>query len=218
MDLRWPVFNDRGEAMFLLCMAEVHGCFQTGVEVVTRCQEAVMNRDAEGLLQELVSLKTLVDQLAYVFHKISVNPNAGEQFANPVEWGQRYAKFSAPLSKRVPALSGLALPLFLLMDAFIGRTKYTSFLGIEAVHLRRWLPLNIRAFITAVENHYKVPEFVKATGCPRLNGVLEGIIESYAGMFSPYCSLIEELLLRPFKVSEASWERIGIKSTAFSRL
>ncbi|KAF1959206.1 hypothetical protein CC80DRAFT_467607 [Byssothecium circinans] len=181
MDLRWPVFNDRGEAMFLLCMAEVHGCFQTGVETITRCQESVMNRNPEALLHELVALKELVDQLAYVFHKISVNPNAGEQFANPVEWGQRYAKFSAPLSKRVPALSGLALPLFLLMDAFIGRTKYTSFLGIEAVHLRRWLPLNIRAFITAIENHYRIPEFVKASGDPRLAGVLEGIIESYAG-------------------------------------
>ncbi|CAO2656703.1 Nn.00g055060.m01.CDS01 [Neocucurbitaria sp. VM-36] len=181
MDLRWPVFNDRGEAMFLLCMAEVHGCFQSGVELVTRCQEAVMNRDSEALLHHMVALKEVVDQLPYVFHKISVNPNAGEQFANPVEWGQRYAKFSAPLSKRVPALSGLALPLFLLMDAFIGRTKYTSFLGVEAVHLRRWLPLNIRAFITAIEQHYRIPDFVKMSDEPRLKGVLEGIIESYAG-------------------------------------
>jgi sulfite reductase alpha subunit-like flavoprotein/predicted heme/steroid binding protein len=175
------VFNDRGEAMFLQCMAEVHGCFQSGVEIVTRCQEAVMNKDPEALLLDMVALKELVDQLPYVFHKISVNPNAGEQFANPVEWGQRYAKFSAPLSSRVPALSGLALPLFLLMDAFIGRTKYVSFLGIEAVHLRRWLPLNIRAFITAIEQHYQIPDYVKSSGDPRLEGVLEGIIESYAG-------------------------------------
>jgi sulfite reductase alpha subunit-like flavoprotein/cytochrome b involved in lipid metabolism len=167
--------------MFLQCMAEVHGCFQSGVELIVRCQEAVMNRDSQTLLREMVALKDLVDQLPYVFHKISVNPNAGEQFANPVEWGQRYAKFSAPLSKRVPALSGLALPLFLLMDAFIGRTNYTSFLGVEAVHLRRWLPLNIRAFITAIEQHYRVPEYVRASGHQCLEGVLEGIIESYAG-------------------------------------
>lgn len=140
-----------------------------------------MNRDPEDLLQHMVALKELIDQLPYIFHKISVNPNAGEQFANPVEWGQRYAKFSAPLSKRVPALSGLALPLFLLMDAFIGRTKYTSFLGIEAVHLRRWLPLNIRAFITAIEQHYRIPDFVKTINDSRLNGVLEGLVESYAG-------------------------------------
>ena len=44
MDLRWPVFQDRAEAMFLLCMAEVHGCFTNGVELVTRCQEMVMER------------------------------------------------------------------------------------------------------------------------------------------------------------------------------
>lgn len=38
---------------------------------------------------ELVKLKEIIDQLGYVFHKISVNPGSGEQFANPVEWGQR---------------------------------------------------------------------------------------------------------------------------------
>jgi len=67
------------------------------------------------------------------------------------------------------------------MDAFLGRTKYDSFLGIEAVHLRRWLPLNIRAFIAALETYYKVPEYIKASGDPRLEGVLEGLVESYAG-------------------------------------
>jgi hypothetical protein len=67
------------------------------------------------------------------------------------------------------------------MDAFIGRTKYVSFLGIEAVHLRRWLPLNIRAFIAAIENHYRIPEYIKTSGDSRLEGVLEGLIESYAG-------------------------------------
>ncbi|KAH6675814.1 hypothetical protein B0J14DRAFT_509473 [Halenospora varia] len=181
MDLRWPVFNDRGEAMFLLCMAESHGCFIPGVEIIARCQEYVMLKDEEGLLQELVKLKEVVDQLPHVFHKISVNPNSGENFANPVEWGQRYAKFSAPLSRRVPALSGLALPLFLLMDAFMGRTKYDSFLGLEALHLRAWLPMNIRAFIAAVEYNYKVPEFVQASNNARLKGVLEGLVESYMG-------------------------------------
>jgi hypothetical protein len=89
MDLRWPVFQDRAEAMFLLCMAEVHGTFTHGVEIVARCQEMVVERDNEGLLVELVKLKDIIDQLGYVFHKISVNPGSGEQFANPVEWGQR---------------------------------------------------------------------------------------------------------------------------------
>lgn len=181
MDLRWPVFNDRGEAMFLLCMAETHGCFVDGLDVIARCQEQVMLRNKDGLLRELVSLKRIVDQFTHVFAKISVNDNAGENFANPVEWGQCYAKFSAPLSSRVPALSGLALPVFLLMDAVIGRTKYDTFLGKEALHLRAWLPMNIRAFIAAVEYHYQIPTFVKESNDPRLMGVWDGIIESYLG-------------------------------------
>lgn len=71
--------------MFLLCMAESHGCFIPGVELITRCQEMVMLKDEEGLLRELVKLKEIVDQLPNVFQKISVNPNSGENFANPVE-------------------------------------------------------------------------------------------------------------------------------------
>jgi hypothetical protein len=66
-------------------MAETHGCFTQGVEIIARCQEKVMLKDKEGLLRELVKLKAIVDQFAYVFGKISVNPNSGENFANPVE-------------------------------------------------------------------------------------------------------------------------------------
>lgn len=67
------------------------------------------------------------------------------------------------------------------MDAFLGRKNYNSFLGVEALHLRAWLPLNIRAFIAAIEYHYQVPDYVKTSGDQRLIGVLEGLVESYAG-------------------------------------
>ncbi|KAI3609884.1 sulfite reductase flavoprotein alpha-component [Moniliophthora roreri] len=181
MDLRWPIFNDRGEAMFLLCMAEVHGLFTPGPDLMARCQERVMEKDNDGLLVELLKLKEVIDQLPYVFHKISVNPHAGENFAPPATWGQGYAKFSAPLSKRLPALSGLFLPIFQCMDTFLMRQNYKSFLGIESIHLRAWMPLNVRAFLAAIENHYPVVPYVKASGDPRLIGVLDAIVESYAG-------------------------------------
>lgn len=67
------------------------------------------------------------------------------------------------------------------MDAFIGRRKYDTFLGKEALHLRAWLPMNIRAFIAAIEYHYQVSTFVKDSGDPRLLGVWEGLIEAYLG-------------------------------------
>jgi hypothetical protein len=43
------------------------------------------------------------------------------------------------------------------------------------------MPLNIRAFLAAIENHYPVPTYVKQSGDPRLVGVLDAIVESYLG-------------------------------------
>ncbi|OLN85599.1 NADPH oxidoreductase A [Colletotrichum chlorophyti] len=51
------------------------------------------------------------------------------------------------------------------------------------VHLRAWLPSNLRAFIAAIEYHYRIPEFVQQSGDPPtpLMGVLDGIVEAYTG-------------------------------------
>jgi hypothetical protein len=67
------------------------------------------------------------------------------------------------------------------MDAFLGRTNFTSFLGVESIHLRAWMPLNIRAFLAAIEHSYNVPEYVRNSGDARLMGVMDGIVEGYAG-------------------------------------
>lgn len=67
------------------------------------------------------------------------------------------------------------------MDAFLGRKKYDSFLGAEGVHLRAWLPSNLRAFIAAIEYHYSIPEYVKNSGDARLMGVMDGVVEAYTG-------------------------------------
>lgn len=139
-----------------------------------------MTRNIEGLLREMIALKEILERMPNAFHSISLNPQSGDNYISPAEW-VRWAKFSAPLSKRCPATSGLQFPPYLLMDAFLGRKKYDSFLGAEGVHLRAWLPSNLRAFIASVEYHYRVPDFVKESGDPRLMGVLDGIVEAYTG-------------------------------------
>ena len=139
-----------------------------------------MNRNVEGLLREMIRLKEILERMPNAFHSISTNPNSGENFVSAMEW-VRWGKFSAPLSKRCPAASGLQFPPYLVMDAFLGRKKYDSFLGNEGLHLRAWLPSNLRAFIAAVEYHYRIPEFVAQSGDPRLMGVMDGIVEAYTG-------------------------------------
>lgn len=139
-----------------------------------------MNRNVEGLLRELIRLKEILERMPNAFHSISPNPSSGDNFVSAEEW-VRWGQFSKPLSKRCAAASGLQFPPYLLMDAFLGRKRYDSFLGAEGVHLRAWQPANLRAFIAAVEYHYSVPEFVESSGDARLMGVLDGIVEAYSG-------------------------------------
>ncbi|KAI1340878.1 cytochrome b5-like Heme/Steroid binding domain-containing protein [Xylariaceae sp. FL0016] len=168
MELRWPMFGERAEVTFLKGVADTSASFQHGPDAIAACQEHVMNRNE------------ILERMPNAFHSISTNPNSGENYV-PVQQWVRWAKFSAPLSKRCPASSGLQFPPYLVMDAFLGRKKYTSFLGAEGVHLRAWLPSNLRAFIAAIEYHYRIPEFVEQSGDPRLMGVLDGIVEAYTG-------------------------------------
>ncbi|KAI1361987.1 cytochrome b5-like Heme/Steroid binding domain-containing protein [Xylaria arbuscula] len=179
-DLRWPMFGERAEIAFLKGCADTSASFQHGPDAIAACQEHVMNKDIEGLLREMIRLKEILERMPNAFHSISTNPNSGENYVSPQKW-VRWAKFSAPLSKRCPASSGLQFPPYLVMDAFLGRKKYSSFLGAEGVHLRAWLPSNLRAFIASIEYHYRVPEFVERSGDPRLMGVMDGIIEAYTG-------------------------------------
>lgn len=180
MDLRWPMFGDQAEIAFLKGVADTSASFQHGPDAIAACQECVMNRDNEGLLREMVRLKEILERMPNAFHTISPNPMSGDNYVPANEW-VRWAKFSAPLSKRCPASSGLQFPPYLLMDAFLGRKKYDSFLGAEGIHLRAWQPSNLRAFIAAVETYYPVPEYVMKSGDPRLMGVLDGIVEAYTG-------------------------------------
>ncbi|KAK4228683.1 alpha subunit of putative sulfite reductase [Podospora fimiseda] len=180
MEMRWPVFGERTEIAFQKGCADTSASFQHGPDAIAACQEHVMNRNVEGLLREMIRLKEILERMPNAFHTINTNPNSGENYVPGHQW-VRWGKFSAPLSKRCPASSGLQFPPFLVMDAFLGRKKYDSFLGKEGLHLRAWLPSNLRAFIAAIEYHYRIPEFVQQSGDPRLMGVLDGIIEAYTG-------------------------------------
>ncbi|KAL6711467.1 hypothetical protein ACN47E_004401 [Coniothyrium glycines] len=178
--LRWKMFGDSAENAFLKGCADTSASFQHGPDAIAACQEHVMNRNNDGLLRELVRLKEILERMPTAFNTISPNSRSGENYVSPAEW-VRWAKFSAPLSKRCPATSGLQFPPYLVMDAFLGRKRYDSFLGAEGVHLRAWLPSNLRAFIASIEYHYRIPEYVKASGDPRLIGVLDGVVEAYTG-------------------------------------
>ncbi|KAF2026478.1 hypothetical protein EK21DRAFT_74173 [Setomelanomma holmii] len=157
--LRWAMFGDSAENAFLKGCADTSASFQHGPDAIAACQEHVMTRNNEGLLRELIRLKEILERMPTAFNTISPNSRSGENYVSPAEW----------------------FPPYLVMDAFLGRSKYDSFLGAEGVHLRAWLPSNLRAFIASIEYYYRIPEYVKQSGDPRLIGVLDGVVEAYTG-------------------------------------
>ncbi|KAF3045411.1 hypothetical protein E8E11_008612 [Didymella keratinophila] len=138
--LRWAMFGNNAENAFLKGCADTSAGFQHGADAIAACQEHVMNRNNEGLLRELIRLREILERMPTAFNTISPNDKSGENYVSPTEW----------------------FPPYLVMDAFLGRKKYDSFLGAEGVHLRAWLPSNLRASIASIEYHYRIPEYVKS--------------------------------------------------------
>jgi hypothetical protein len=54
-------------------MADSHGCFTPAVDLIATCQERVMERDNEGLLEALIKVSpTPILALTHTFMRISI--------------------------------------------------------------------------------------------------------------------------------------------------
>ncbi|KAF4437279.1 hypothetical protein F53441_13087 [Fusarium austroafricanum] len=175
-DLRWPMFGGKAEVAFLKGCADTSASFQHGPDAIAACQEHVMTGNVEGLLYEMVRLKEILGSMTNALHSLLISPSTGDNQSLADEW-IRWGL----LSKQCPLAFRLNFAPCLIMDAFLGRRLYTSDLGAKALHDRENLPSHHRAFVAAIQNHYSIPEFVQRSHDPRLMGVLDGIIEAYAG-------------------------------------
>ena len=146
------MFDSRAEHVFFGTILETCSCFASGLPAIVRAQDCVMRDDPKGVSDALVEIKTMLDKLIPIFHKISVNPVNAQYFVDPIEWGKTVATLHSPIDPEgnTPGASGLYCPVFHVLDAFFERSAYSTALGIEALHLRSWFPANWRKLIEAV--------------------------------------------------------------------
>eukprot|EP00736_Rhodelphis_marinus_P010532 Rmarinus@m.4439 len=181
----FPAFGNAAERVFVLVQTHMLGVFGPAIEEIVRCQECCMSEDYAGALKALVKIKRYIDAMVPILHQISVNPLSGT-YVDPIVWGKTFAKWSGPWGEGVPGLSGFMNPLFHVLDSFIGRKKYDSFLGKEAAHLRAWMPSNWKNFIDAVSK-FPITKFLadnENTDNPdikQMSGVMQGLLDGYAG-------------------------------------
>lgn len=181
MDVMTSTVGNREERMFYLIQVEAHARGAALVGAVVRAQEAVVAEDQEALERELAAMIDALDDATHqAFMKIDPNPYSPTH-VDPVVWAKTVAPFAVGISEGVHAVSGASAPLFNVLDAFIGRSKYDSVVGQHEAHnIQVGFSPNYAAFLDAVRE-ISVSEFVVRAGTPALRGLWQTLLETYAG-------------------------------------
>ena len=80
----------------------------------------------------------------------------------------------------VPGVSGAGATGFQLVDTFLGRTRFDSPLGEEALKNRAWYAPNCRRFLDAIDA-VSVRRHVEEAGDKELAGLFQSVLDAYAG-------------------------------------
>jgi sulfite reductase alpha subunit-like flavoprotein len=151
------------------------------VPAAARAQEAVLRDDPGGLEAEL---ELVVERLQHItfttLAKIDPNPSS-PSFVDPVVWGKTVVTVASAIEDGVDqGPAGTGMPLFHLMDAFLGRANRTSLLGRELVKIRTGFPTSWRTFLDAVEE-CSVRDYVVRVGGRSLRSAFDAALDAYAG-------------------------------------
>jgi len=180
MDLLVPTVNNQEERVFYLTQVEILSQTSPVVMCVIRAQEAVIRKDNQVLINELIAIKNIITKITRTsLFKINPRPTS-KTYVDPIVWAKTVAPFAVPLKEDVQGPSGTSSPFFHLMDVFLQRVKYEPILGQESLRIREWYPVNLRNFLEAVEQ-VSVPEYVKNANDSTLLEAYNDMFNSYAG-------------------------------------
>lgn len=149
-----------------------HDAFSTGTAIMAHCQERVIKDDATGLMRSLLELREIVDDMTSVLAQVT-----------PEELGETLKPVDAT-SDATPGLmtsTAYGLPAVQLIHAFMGQGAHTVTMNEEIARLRPLLPINLRAFATAIEQHHPIHSFVTASKHPQLLVAWSSLVDSYRG-------------------------------------
>ncbi|MGC4087211.1 MAG: cytochrome b5 domain-containing protein [Polyangiaceae bacterium] len=174
-----PVFDTREEHVFYLTQVEILAQSAPIVGAAVRAQEAVLVRDDGALELELWAIEGCLRELAQR-SLVKIDPVRGRRtHVDPVLWAKSVAPFGVPIQPGVQGPSGTSSPLFGLLDAFVGRSRHESLLGIEIRGLRSMYPPLWREFLLAIERA-PVLDYVERSA-PSVRAAFAALLEAYSG-------------------------------------
>ena len=180
MDLLVPTVDGEDERRFYLPQVEILDRAAPLVSAVVRAQEAAVREERAALEDELLlMLQTWREIPELSFRKIDPNPLSATH-VDQVVWANTVAPLAVPLRQDTAGPGGEASALFHLMDAFLGRKAWASYLGKEVKHVRAWLPPRQRSFLEAVRR-VSVGDYLAASGDRALQSLFDTLLDAFAG-------------------------------------
>jgi sulfite reductase (NADPH) flavoprotein alpha-component len=179
MELLVPTVDNVVERIFYLGQVEILSRLTPTVGAIVRAQEAVHNDDVEALKQELNIITEALQKTTYEsLMKIKLNPYSGPYYVDTVIWAKTVGPLAVSIEEGVPGPSGIASPIFHLLDEFFGRGSYSTRLGEEMTHIREWYPPHWQKFLLAVAQ-ISVADYVANSRDKILKGIFQNATQAY---------------------------------------
>lgn len=179
MRLLVPTVDNIVERIFYLGQVEILSRLTPIVGAAVRAQEAVHHDDPDALKRELVLITESLQRATYhSLQKIDLNPHNRSYHLDTVVWAKTVGPLAVSLEEGTPGPSGIASPIFHLLDEFLGRQTYTTRLGEEMTHIREWYPPNWQNFLKAI-GQISVAEYVAKSRSKTLKGIFEETRQAY---------------------------------------
>jgi sulfite reductase alpha subunit-like flavoprotein/pSer/pThr/pTyr-binding forkhead associated (FHA) protein len=179
MRLLVPTVDNIVERIFYLGQVEILSRLTPVIGAVVRAQEAVYRDDPDALKQELLLITEALQRTTYrSLQKIDLNPHNKAYHLDTVVWAKTVGPLAVSIEEGVPGPSGIASPIFHLLDEFLGRQTYTTRLGEEMTHIRAWYPPNWQNFLKAV-GQISVSGYVEKSRSKTLKGIFQETRQAY---------------------------------------
>jgi len=180
MRLMVPTVDNIVERIFYLGQVEILSRLTPVIGATVRAQEAVYRDDPDALKQELVLITEALRRVTYdSLKKIDLNPHNKSYHLDTVVWAKTVGPLAVSLEEGVPGPSGIASPIFHLLDEFLGRQTYATRLGEEMTRIRAWYPPNWQNFIKAI-GQISVADYVEKSRSKTLKGIFQESRQAYA--------------------------------------
>ena len=180
MELLYPIFDCVEERILYLTQTEMLHKSTAFVNSILLINQAMLNEDKEAVRSELKIMTELMRKLSNVsFEKITASKQR-KNFMDPVVFAKTMMSFAVPIKEGIPGPSGAAFPTFHMLDIAIGRSKYETKLGKDALEVRKLYPRDILSFFEALSAS-NISDYVEEMNCLSLKSAFEDFMNSYAG-------------------------------------